>query len=116
MKYCNVCGAEINDDAIFCTSCGAKVVKQETNEVNNNTSKNYKKGSDLSSIAKAFMIIGTVIQGIYIIPLLWCIPMTSAYSKKLKNGEPISTGFKICSLLFVNTIAGILMLIDNSNN
>ena len=38
--------------------------------------------------------------------------MTVSYCKKIKTGEPISVGFKICSLLFVSTIAGIIMLID----
>lgn len=49
----------------------------------------------------------------YLIPLYWCIPMTIIYFKKVKNNEPISVGFKICSLLFVSLIGGVLMLCDN---
>ena len=37
-----------------------------------------------------------------------------AFFNKANKGEPIGTGFKICSLLFVNTIAGILMLCDKN--
>ena len=62
--------------------------------------------------AKIFMIISTVVLGFYLIPLAWCIPMTISYFKKVQNNEPVSTGFKVCSLLFVNTVAGILMLCD----
>lgn len=71
--------------------------------------------SGLSVAAKVFMIISTVVYGLYIIPLAWCLPMTISYSKKIKNGEPVSTGFKVCTLLFVNLIADILMLCDNNN-
>ena len=68
--------------------------------------------SGLATAAKVLMIISTVFMGLYIIPLAWCIPMTISYSKKLESGEPISTGFKVCTLLFVNLISGILMLCD----
>ncbi len=47
------------------------------------------------------------------LPLAWYIPMTIIYFKKTKNNEEISIAFKICALLFVNTIAGILMICDN---
>ena len=71
--------------------------------------------SGLATVAKILMIVSTVVTGLYLIPLAWCIPMTISYSNKLKNGLPVSTGFKICTLLFVNTIAGILMLCDKDN-
>ena len=31
MKTCKNCGAELNDNVLFCTKCGTKVEKQETN-------------------------------------------------------------------------------------
>lgn len=66
----------------------------------------------MQTACKVLMIISTVVMGLYLIPLAWCIPMTVSYSNKIKTGQPISTGFKVCTLLFVNTIAGILMLVD----
>ncbi len=70
--------------------------------------------NDLKKAAKVFMIIGCVLSGFcFLIFLLWTIPMTTNYCKKIKNGESVSTEFKVCSLLFVSKIAGILMLIDN---
>lgn len=71
--------------------------------------------SGLTTAAKVFMIISTVVMGLYIIPLAWCLPMTISYFNKVKYNQPVSTAFKICSLLFVNTIAGILMLCDKEH-
>ncbi len=51
-----------------------------------------------------------------LLPLAWKIPMTVSYFKKTKNNYEISIAFKICALLFVDPIAGILMLCDNKNN
>lgn len=68
----------------------------------------------MQTAAKILMIISTVIMGIYIIPLAWCLPMTISYFRKLKNNEPVTTGFKICVLLFVNLISGILMLCEDN--
>ena len=109
MKFCSKCGKELADEAVICVGCGCEV-QQEKQAPSNN------KPSGLQVAAKVLMIISTVVMGLYIIPLAWCIPMTVSYSKNLKRGKPISTGFKVCSLLFVNTIAGILMLCDNNNN
>lgn len=61
----------------------------------------------------------TVIAGIYLavvsaLSLAWTIPMFVSYNRKTKRGEQVSTAFKVCTLLFVNLIAGILMLCDNN--
>ena len=40
--------------------------------------------------------------------------MTISYYKKLNNSEKISVVFKVCTLIFVNIIAGILMFCDTS--
>ena len=67
------------------------------------------------TIAKVFMIIACVVKGFYIIPLIWIIPMTVKLSKKLQNKEPIGIGFKICTFLFVNFIAGIALFCVNND-
>lgn len=99
---CKYCGAYMLDDAVVCPGCGAAVEKKVSEGP-----------SVLATIAKILMIITTVCSAWLIIPLAWCIPMILHYNKCLKNGEPVSTAFKVCVLLFVNTIAGILMLCDN---
>ena len=107
MKYCTHCGAQIEDDAVVCVGCGRMVNEQPAAEPAG--------PSALSTVALVFMIIGTVAMAISTccIGLAWCLPMTISYNKSRKNGTPVSTGFKVCSLLFVNTVAGILMLCDN---
>ena len=38
--------------------------------------------------------------------------MKDRIRKAIKENEPLSPGFKVCVLLFVNTIAGVLLLVD----
>ena len=104
MKFCTKCGNELMDEAVICTKCGCSTTPLPT--------PNENKKNCLSSIAKVFMIISTVFLGLYLIPLAWCLPMTIIYSNKIKKGKTVSTSFKICCLLFVSTIAGIIMLCD----
>ena len=116
MKYCVRCGNELYDEAVMCPNCGHMVDepvrknmerKRDDERVSSNGSTDYKK------LAKIFMIIGTVLSAAgYLIPLAWTIPMTVIYCKRIKEGKPISMGFKICSLLFVSLLGGIFMILD----
>lgn len=45
-----------------------------------------------------------------LVPLAWCIPMTVVVHRRLRDKQPIGTGFKICVLLFCNVVSGILLL------
>lgn len=105
--FCSKCGAEIMEEAVICPKCGCLV---GNNNIKTLTNKKSSDSSGLKTAAKVFMIIGCVFSGLYLITLAWTIPMTINYCNKIKNNEPIGTGFKVCSLLFVNLIAGILML------
>ncbi len=49
------------------------------------------------------------------VPLAWMVPMIVHYFKKTKAGEPTTLTFKICTLLFVNLLAGIFMLCFEPN-
>ena len=73
--------------------------------------------SGLSKAAKILMIISTIILACSScgIALAWCLPMTISYSRKIRAGLPVSTGFKVWTLLIVNTLAGIFMLCDHNN-
>jgi len=103
MKFCQTCGSEIHDEAVICPKCGCAVA--------NNKPAAAKDGNDgLALAVKIFLIIGCIFQGWMLIPLAWCLPITISICKKMKKGEPIGTGLKICALLFVNTIGGILSL------
>ncbi len=108
MKYCAKCGNELLDDAVVCPKCGCAVEGTRNPVVVSGP-------SGMQIAAKVLMILGCVAMGAFLIPLAWCIPMTVSYCKKIERGEPVSVGFKICSLLFVSMIAGILMLCDSEN-
>jgi len=73
---------------------------------------NFDDKSTLIIVIKVFLIIGTVINALtlWLIPLAWCLPMTLSIFKSFKTGRPIGMGMKICTLLFVNLIAGICLL------
>lgn len=110
MKYCVNCGNELADETVICPKCGS--YNDRADQVVENKSVNSNSG--LKTAALIFMILGTVASVIYIVPLAWCLPMTISYAKRSRNNEYISTAFKVCSLLFVSLVAGILMLCDNS--
>lgn len=134
MKCCVYCGKEIEDnDAIYCPYCGNK-----TDDIKDFNETSYNYGSSTQTAAKIFMIIGcvaTVLNAflnsvnifnaftinyvtfiVSLIPLIWKIPMTVFYFKATNHSRYTSTAFKVCTLLFVNLIAGILMLCDKSDN
>lgn len=104
MKYCQSCGAEVHENAVICTKCGCSVAQ-------NTPTPTADAGKDgLAIAAKIFLILGCVAQGWLLIPLAWCLPITISICGKMKRGEAVGTGLKVCSLLFVNLIAGILLL------
>lgn len=114
MKFCPNCGAEVFEDAVVCVKCG-RPLSGNAPAASQPPVVEEVQPSTLATIAKVFMIIGTVFMSLFTfcIALAWCLPMTISYCNKIKKGIPVSTGFKVCSLLFVNTIAGILMICDH---
>ena len=122
--YCKNCGNQIDDKAVICTKCGCltdsgeklNLTEQNLTQSTQNGQPKTSNTDTLGLVAKILMIISTVVSGLYIIPLAWMLPMTLSLSKKLKNNEPISVGFKVCILLFANTIAGILLLCMKDEN
>lgn len=107
MKFCPTCGKELIDEAEFCPGCGCSVPNKQK--------QNQPATDGLAIAAKIFLIIGCIAIGWMIIPLAWLLPITISIFNKLNRGEPIGTGLKVCALLFVNTIAGILLLCRSEN-
>ncbi len=64
---------------------------------------------------KVLLVLSCIVCGFALIPLLWMIPITVIYFKHVKNNDPIGIGFKIVVLLFVNLIAGIILLCMNTD-
>lgn len=100
MKFCQKCGKEIAEEAIICPGCGCAIAETRG-----------KGGNDgLAVASKVFLILGCIAQGWMLLPLAWCLPITISICNKMKNNEPIGTGLKVCALLFVSLIGGILLL------
>lgn len=110
LKYCVHCGSEIlYDDAVICIKCGRSVDQQRTPVT-------VKKDDDtINIIVKIFLIMGCIAQGWLLIPLAWCLPITISIFNSFRDKRPISTGVKVCALLFVNLIAGICLLCMNDD-
>ena len=100
MKYCQKCGTGVHDDAVVCTNCGCSVPGRTVSNGNDG----------LAVAAKIFLILGCIAQGWMLIPLAWCLPITITACNKMNRGEPVGVGLKVCALLFVNLIGGILLL------
>lgn len=122
MKYCSKCGKQLENDAIVCIGCGRLIYEQNQLSQSYYQSQAYSnhqdyKPSSLSITANTFMIIGTVLRAIFSfgISLAWCLPMSISYSKKINSGIKVSIKFKVCALLFVSLISGVLMLCDDKN-
>lgn len=105
MSYCTHCGAEVNDEAVVCINCGCPI---------KNTSKT-KTDNTIKTLILVFLILGCISGASFLIPLAWCIPITLSVKNKMDNGEPISTSLKVCTLIFVSVVAGILLLCLNDD-
>ena len=112
--FCRNCGNKVEEGSKFCSNCGCSL--EQSNETQFNRSIDDT-NSTLKMLAKVFMIIGCISCSSVLIPLIWAIPMTISLCNKLKYNEKISVAFKVCTLLFVSLVAGILLLcIDDSDN
>ena len=58
--YCSKCGAKIEDDSVFCHSCGAKVAVV-TNNVNTNTNTTVDEKDKQADAIASFLFNGWVI-------------------------------------------------------
>ncbi len=115
MKYCTNCGSPLAEGMNFCGNCGVPVAGQAAETAERVYEPPYydaprQRDDGLVTLAKVFLILGCIGFGAFLIPLAWCIPITVSIFRKLNSGEPIDTGLKVCALLFVNLIAGILLL------
>lgn len=66
-------------------------------------------------VAFIFSIVSCVALGWMIIPLAWLVPMTVYTYGIYKGTKRNTTVFAVCSLLFCNLIAGILLLVSTKD-
>ena len=129
MKYCVNCGSQLNAGDKFCPYCGSiQQPNDQTNTIDDNIihassttvesiTKENNQNNSLITCTKVFLIIGTIIVSLstYLIGILWTLPMTIHYFKKIKQGQKLSVAFKVCCLLFIGIVPGILMLVDEKH-
>ena len=112
MKYCSHCGAVVDDNAVICTHCGCVV---DEAAYNGGSSANAKPNKSLDTAIKVFMVLGTIMMAFSVIGLIWSIPMTVSFFRSSAANTKVGTGFKVCTLLFVSLIAGVLLLIRDES-
>ena len=112
MKYSKNCGAQLDDSAAFCTHCGCAT---DNFAAPTHAPAATESDDTLNTVAKVFMVLGCLSVGWTLIPLIWCIPMTVSFFGKVRDRRKVGTGFKVCTLLFVNVVAGIVMLCRNED-
>ena len=112
MKYCTHCGTQLTDTSRFCKNCGKLAAKEAIATQGQPVYQSRPQKSGLATAAMVLMIVATVSTAIFILPLAWYLPMTIYYCQQVKAGRPVGTGFKVCTMLFVSMLAGILMLCD----
>ena len=124
--YCHHCGKEVENGNNFCPYCGAiqdrysddyryEERKDEYEESKNSSSKAASEAqSGLDLAVKIFMVLSCVAFGFAVIPLIWMVPMTIHAFHKADNNEEYGTAFSVCSLIFVDVVAGILMIIRDT--
>ncbi|QHX35941.1 hypothetical protein STIUS_v1c03870 [Spiroplasma sp. TIUS-1] len=82
------------------------------NTTNNNTKKT------LYTVAYVFAILGTIFMGFFIIPLIWCIPMTISIKKAMDQidtpSEKPHIALGIFTLIFLSLVTGICLLVADS--
>lgn len=66
----------------------------------------------MKTAAFVLCLITTISSGVFLIPLAWMIPMTVYIYKAMNDEVELTVGFNVCVLLFVNTVAGILLLCE----
>lgn len=117
--FCKNCGTKLEDNINFCPVCGCN--QNQNNTINQTkveeTSKNdnlYRSDDHtIRMISFIFCLLATIFTGWLILPLAWCIPLTIRCYNWYKYNRYMGIGVKICILLFVSQIGGILALVDN---
>lgn len=93
MKYCENCGAQLEDDAVFCEECGHKVGKKSNEAINTNdiesknTSNNISTDSGLDKSPKKKSPLIPILCGIIGILVVVVIIMVVVINKKTDDSS-----------------------------
>ena len=142
-KFCNYCGAEVLKDAVVCPKCGCPLAGRTGNALQIVTKvlmvltgvivllsaitmlvlalvdANLAKICVDDASYDFYELLSRIFVSLFVLlslSLAWIIPMTVHYFKAIKRNQPVGTAFKVCTLIFVNLVAGILLLSVAGNN
>ena len=142
-KFCNYCGAEVFKDAVVCPTCGCQLAGRSGNVLQIIIKSLMVMSGVAALFAAIVMLVLALIDAnfakiciedadyefyellsrifismfvAFALSLAWIIPMTVHYFKATKRNQAVGTAFKVCTLLFVNLIAGILLFFDANNS
>ena len=116
-KLCNKCGAELEDNAVFCDECGAKIEPEENKDIKVEEEikkeMNPIKNSGLGIAGFIFGILSLLSCGAFYIPEILGIVFSSLAlkDKNSKHGLPIAgmifsiIGALICAILILYGIS-----------
>lgn len=71
----------------------------------------FSETEDAALAVFAYMAVCITFAVAALLPLAYAIPMTVHVFRADKNGKPLGTAFKVCTLIFINIIPGILLFI-----
>lgn len=75
----------------------------------------YRDDRTLRLVAFIFCIVSMASVGWFIVPLIWMIPMSVICWGIYKGTKPNTVAFGVCTLIFVNFVAGILLLVSKKD-
>ena len=136
LKSCPVCGKELDEDMNFCPVCGTVLKAPLSHDEQSNFIESATTDTPTEVMRPpiqgvgtimCFMVISCIITGIMmfvyaglnnyaamfmmgILPLFWKIPMTVHFYSSANNFKKLSTTFKVCTLLFLSGISGLMLL------
>ena len=126
MKYCVKCGAELFDEAVICVKCGCpcdpgyfeKTKKKKSWYLNGIQTAAYV--FCLINIFAEIILINVIVAlfaemaflALYVIPLCVMFPLVIIWCYRVQNEKKVGVGLKVCILIFVSLIAGILLLCE----
>lgn len=103
---CPNCGKALPKKAKFCPKCGSEI------EMTPVKVKVVAPLTPIGKVAQVFFYVGAIFTCCTVIGLCWALPMIHIYKRGRDVVGKHSIGFKVCTIIFISRVAGILMFID----
>ncbi len=105
--FCPNCGNQIDERANYCPHCGRCFNAPPPMPSGYYPPTHAQPKSHW--FLKLLMVLSCIFGFLSIIGWIWILPMTIHLFNKIERRERLSTAFKVCTILFVSVLAGIIM-------